>query len=62
MRIKQIEADVSLEPTLKKKAMAHLLASCNRKECLELIGMAYDRITYHDNVEQAFKGLYGRTN
>ena len=64
MRIKEIglEEQQKEESTLKDKAMEHLLAACNRRECLQLIGMAYDRITYYDNMEQAFKGLYGRAN
>lgn len=57
-----LEEQQIVEPLLKEKAMQHLLAACDRRECLKLIGMAYDRITYYDNMEQAFKGLYGRTN
>lgn len=57
-----IEEQQKEEATLKVRAMEHLLASCDRRECLQLIGMAYDRITYYDNKEQALKGLYGRTN
>lgn len=65
MRIKNVGIDdqqLASEPSLKEKAMVHLLASCDRRECLRLIGLAYDRITYYDNMEQAFKGLYGRAN
>jgi len=57
-----IESQQKEEHTLKEKSMEHLIASCDRRECLRLIGMAYDRITYYDNKEQAFKGLYGRAN
>ena len=64
MRIKELglEEQQIQEVTLKEKAMQHLLAACDRRECLRLIGMAYDRITYYDNKEQAFRGLYGRAN
>lgn len=57
-----MEEQQAQEATLKEKAMEHLLASCDRRECLRLIGKAYDRITYYDNMEQAFSGLYGRGN
>lgn len=54
--------DCEKDSPLKEKAMDHLLAACDRRECLVLIGKAYDRITYYDKIEQAFKGLYGRAN
>lgn len=65
MRIKELsieEQQLASEPTLKEKAMSHLLASCDRRECLKLIGMAYDRITYYDNIQEALRGYWARSN
>jgi hypothetical protein len=64
MRYKELDMDYQQthESTLKEKAMEHLLATCDRRECLALIAKAYDRITYYDNKELSFSGLYGRGN
>ena len=64
MRIKEIrkEEQQASEPSFKERAMEHLLASCNREECLKIIAKAYDRITYYDNITQALTGLWARSN
>ena len=41
------------EKTLKERAMEHLLASCDRRDCLVLIEKAYNRITMFDGKTEA---------
>jgi len=45
-----------------EELMEHLVVSCDRDECFRLMAKVNDRITYIDNMEQALKGLYGRSN
>jgi hypothetical protein len=42
--------------------MEHIVASCDRDELFSLMAKVNDRITYLDNVDGAFKGLFGRAN
>ena len=57
-----IEYQQASAETLKDKVMDHICASCERDELFRLMGKVNDRITYLDNKEQAFRGLYGRSN
>ena len=45
-----------------EELMDHVCASCERDELFHLMAKVNDRITYLDNREQAFRGLYGRSN
>ena len=64
MRTKDLgmEEQQKVEVTLKEKSMEHICAACDRDELFHLMAMVNDRITYLDNKEQAFRGLYGRVN
>ncbi len=43
--------------TMKRKAMEHLAASCSRDECLQAIGIFYDKIEYFDTISQMLPSL-----
>jgi len=50
------EQQLATDPTLRIKAIEHILAGSNRKECLNIISMAYERIEYFDRVTEMLKG------
>ena len=58
MRIKEL----GMKNQQLEELMEHLCSSCERDELFHLMAKVNDRITYLDNKEQAFRGLYGRVN
>jgi len=59
MRIKDVMLEsqqLATDPTMRMKAIEHILAGSNRAECVRIISMAYERIEYFDKVTEMLKG------
>ena len=58
MRIKEL----GMEEQQLEELMDHVVASCERDDCFRLMAKVNDMIVYLDKMEQAFEGLYWRSN
>ena len=62
IRFKDLGLPEQEKVSMKERMMEHVVASCDRDELFTLMAKVNDRITYLDNIEGAFRGLYGRAN
>jgi hypothetical protein len=62
IRFKDLGLQEQEKLSMKERMMEHIVASCDRDELFSLMAKVNDRITYLDNVDGAFKGLFGRAN